>query len=138
MKTKNGFLKRFQLYDTTGLSKTVRKNLMWVLICILFGNVSFSITGGTALTGYVKALGASDFAYSLLLGAPYVAKFMQLITSYVLEKTRARRTLLIWFGIVGRIFQKDPLGRSTKGAIGARGILKLHMWQLRDDYDLLR
>ena len=29
------------------------------------------------------------------------------------------------FGIVGRIFQKDPLGRSTKGAIGARGILKL-------------
>jgi len=103
MKTKNGFLKRFQLYDTTGLSKTVRKNLMWVLICILFGNVSFSITGGTALTGYVKALGASDFAYSLLLGAPYVAKFMQLITSYVLEKTRARRTLLIWFGIVGRM-----------------------------------
>lgn len=95
--------KRFQLYDTTGLSKTVRKNLMWVLICILFGNVSFSITGGTALTGYVKALGATDFAYSLLLGAPYVAKFMQLITSYVLEKTRARRTLLIWFGLVGRM-----------------------------------
>ena len=29
------------------------------------------------------------------------------------------------FGIVGRIFQKDPLGRSTKGAIGARGALKL-------------
>ena len=28
------------------------------------------------------------------------------------------------FGIAGRIFQKDPLGRSTKGAIGARGILK--------------
>lgn len=29
------------------------------------------------------------------------------------------------FGIVGRIFQKDPLGRSTKGAIAARGILTL-------------
>ena len=29
------------------------------------------------------------------------------------------------FGIVGRIFQKDPLGRSAKGAVGARGILKL-------------
>jgi predicted nucleotide-binding protein (sugar kinase/HSP70/actin superfamily) len=29
------------------------------------------------------------------------------------------------FGIVGRIFQKDPLGRSTKGAIGAHGILRL-------------
>ncbi len=29
------------------------------------------------------------------------------------------------FGIVGRIFQKDPLGRSAKGAAGARAILKL-------------
>ena len=29
------------------------------------------------------------------------------------------------FGIVGRIFQKDPLGRSSKGALGAHGILRL-------------
>ncbi len=29
------------------------------------------------------------------------------------------------FGIAGRIFQKDPLGRSAKGAIGAKAILKL-------------
>ena len=29
------------------------------------------------------------------------------------------------FGIVGRIFQKDPLGRSAKGAVGAHGILRL-------------
>lgn len=28
------------------------------------------------------------------------------------------------FGIAGRIFQKDPLGRSGKGALAARGILK--------------
>ncbi|MBP3866791.1 MAG: 2-hydroxyacyl-CoA dehydratase, partial [Eggerthellaceae bacterium] len=29
------------------------------------------------------------------------------------------------FGIVGRIFQKDPLGRSSKGAVGARAALQL-------------
>ena len=29
------------------------------------------------------------------------------------------------FGIVGRIFQKDPLGRSAKGAVGARALLAL-------------
>ena len=29
------------------------------------------------------------------------------------------------FGIVGRIFQKDPLGRSAKGAMGARAALQL-------------
>ena len=29
------------------------------------------------------------------------------------------------FGIVGRIFQKDPLGRSSKGAAGAHAILRL-------------
>lgn len=81
----------------------MRKNLTLVLICILFGSVSTTVTTGSALTGYVKSLGASDFAYSLLVGAPYVAKFMQLVTSFILEKTRARRTILILFGLVGRL-----------------------------------
>ena len=64
------FLSRFSLYDTTGLAKETRKNLRLVILGAVIGNVSFTITGGTALTGYIKALGASDFVYSVLLAMP--------------------------------------------------------------------
>ena len=52
------FLSRFSLYDTTGLAKETRKNLRLVILGVVIGNVSFTITGGTALCGYIKALGA--------------------------------------------------------------------------------
>ena len=45
------FLSRFSLYDTTGLAKETRKNLRLVILGVVIGNVSFTITGGTALTG---------------------------------------------------------------------------------------
>ena len=83
------WLARFSLYDTRGLSATVRKNLRLVILGVVIGNFSFTITGGTALTGYVKALGATDFVYAVLLAVPYIAKFMQLITSYIVERTRS-------------------------------------------------
>ena len=41
------------------------------------------------------------------------------------------------FGIVGRIYQKDPLGRSTKGAIAARGILQLLATMRKPLFDAL-
>lgn len=97
------FLSRFSLYDTTGLAKETRKNLRLVILGVVIGNVSFTITGGTALTGYIKALGASDFVYSVLLAMPYVAKFMQLVTSYILERTRKRRELMLVFGLISRL-----------------------------------
>lgn len=97
------FFSRFSMYDTTGLSETVRKNLRLVILSVVIGNVSFTITGGTALTGYFKALGASDFVYSLLLAVPFASKFMQLITSYILEKTRKRRELMLVFGLISRL-----------------------------------
>ena len=97
------WLARFSLYDTRGLSATVRKNLRLVILGVVIGNFSFTITGGTALTGYVKALGATDFVYAVLLAVPYIAKFMQLITSYIVERTRKRRELMLIFGLASRL-----------------------------------
>ena len=39
------FLSRFSLYDTTGLAKETRKNLRLVILGVVIGNVSFTITG---------------------------------------------------------------------------------------------
>jgi len=94
---------RFSMYDTTGLSRSVRRSLVMIIVGVVFGNVSFPITGGTALTGYIKALGASDFVYSVLLATPFVSKFMQLVASYVLEKTQKRRELMLYVGLVSRL-----------------------------------
>ena len=91
------------MYDTTGLSRSVRRSLVLIIVGVVFGNVSFPITGGTALTGYIKALGASDFVYSILLATPFVSKFMQLVASYVLEKTQKRRQLMIYVGLISRL-----------------------------------
>ena len=94
---------KISMYDTTGLSRSVRRSLVMIIVGVVFGNVSFPITGGTALTGYIKALGASDFVYSILLATPFVSKFMQLVASYVLEKTQKRRELMIYVGLVSRL-----------------------------------
>ena len=103
MKKLNQLLPKLSLYDTTGLSRSVRRSLMMMIVGVVFGNVSFPITGGTALTGYIKALGASDFVYSLLMAAPFVSKFMQLVASYVLEKTQKRRQLMLYIGLFARL-----------------------------------
>ena len=34
---------------------------------------------------------------------PYIAKFMQLITSYIVERTRKRRELMLIFGLASRL-----------------------------------
>ena len=39
------WLARFSLYDTRGLSATVRKNLRLVILGVVIGNFSFTITG---------------------------------------------------------------------------------------------
>lgn len=41
------------------------------------------------------------------------------------------------FGIVGRIYQKDPLGRSSSGAMGAHAILKLLAHMRKPVFDAL-
>ena len=92
-----------ELFDETGLEPHTIKSLKLVILAVAFGTISFNINGGVSMTGYLKALGASDFTFGLLYAIGPLAAPMQLITSYILERTKKRKGLIIVGGIIQRM-----------------------------------
>ena len=96
-------IERIELFDTTGLEPHTIKSLNLVILAVAFGTISFNINGGVAMTGYLKELGTSDFTFGILYAIGPLAAPMQLVTSYILERTRKRKLILIAGGIVQRM-----------------------------------
>jgi len=94
---------RFELFDETGLDAQTIKSLKLVILGVAFGTISFNITGGISMTGYLKELGASDFTFGLLYAIGPIAAPVQLLASYILERTRKRKFLFLTTGIIQRM-----------------------------------
>ena len=94
---------RLELFNETGLEAHTIKSLKLVILAVALGTVSFNINGGIAMTGYLKMLGASDFTFGLLYAIGPLAAPMQLIASYVVERTQKRKSILIASGIIQRM-----------------------------------
>ena len=94
---------RFELFDETGLGAHTVKSLKLVILAVAFGMVSFNINGGIPMTGYLKELGADDFTFGLLYAIGSLAAPVQLLASYLLERTRERRKLFMVCGIIQRM-----------------------------------
>ena len=94
---------RLELFDETGLEAHTIKSLKLVILAVAFGTVSFNINGGIAMTGYLKMLGTSDFTFGLLYAIGPLAAPMQLVASFMLERTRKRKSILIIGGIIQRM-----------------------------------
>ena len=92
-----------QFFDETGLEPHVIKSLKLVILGVAFGTISFNINGGVAMTGYLTELGASDFTFGLLYAIGPLAAPIQLIASYILERTRKRKSLMITAGLIQRM-----------------------------------
>jgi MFS family permease len=90
-------------FDETGLEAHTIKSLKLIIFGIAFGTVFFNITGGVAMTGYLESLGTSNFTFGLLYAIGPAAAPMQLVASYILERTRKRKMLFITFGIIQRM-----------------------------------
>ena len=90
------------LFDETGLNKDTVKSLKLVILAIVFGTICFNITGGVAMTGYLKLLGVSDFVYGLIIAIGPVTSVLQIFASFILERTRKRKFILILAGIIQR------------------------------------
>lgn len=103
MKRKFFNFKPLELFDETGLEAHTIKSLKLVILAVAFGTISFNINGGVAMTGYIKALGASDFTFGLIYAIGPLAAPMQLLASYILERTRKRRFIIIAGGIIQRM-----------------------------------
>jgi len=94
---------RLELFDETGLEPHTIKSLKLVILGVAFGTISFNINGGISMTGYLKTLGASDFTFGLLYAIGPLAAPMQLIISYIMERTKKRKAMFLIGGTIQRM-----------------------------------
>jgi len=90
------------LFDSTGMSEPLRRSLFYVLISAMFVTVNMVVTTGAAWTGFIIKLGLNAFALGALAAIPVAANAIQILISYLFERTGKRRELFLWIGIIGR------------------------------------
>lgn len=95
-------LLRVKLFPETGLEEHVVLGLRIMLLTGMCGQIFNSITTGSALTGYIRALGAGDLLYSVFIAIPNIAVVAQLLAAMVLERTGKRRRMLLTGGTIAR------------------------------------
>lgn len=84
-------------------AEELRRSLNLVIAGITFGMAFFIVTGGPPLTGYIRALGAGDLVYSLIMALPVVTNVLQVFASYFMENTGKRKSIFIIFGFIHRL-----------------------------------
>ncbi len=97
------FNRHIELFDERGLDQNTIRTLRLLIAGVAGGVVWGNITTGVAISGYIKALGASDFLYGLLMALPPLANAFQLLASYVLERTCKRKQMMLVFGLMQRL-----------------------------------
>ena len=94
---------RIAVYDDGSLAKEVARNLRIMIISVQVAQICFNATGGSAFTGYIKALGATDLMLGVLMAMPFCVRVMQIIASYILERTGKRKPLFCSLGLISRL-----------------------------------
>jgi Na+/melibiose symporter-like transporter len=91
------------IFDSTGMSSSLRRSLYLVILAATFGNACGVITTGAAWTGFLReVVHADDFALGIISAIPVIANTSQLFISFIMERRRNRRFMLLFFGIIGR------------------------------------
>lgn len=98
-------LANWDLFDTTGMTRELRKSLYWVIWGVTLGMFATVVTTGASWTGFQREiLQANDFQLGLIAAIPVAANVLQLPISYYMEKKRNRRFLFLCLGLIGRFF----------------------------------
>ena len=90
------------LYDEARLLPDIRRSILFMIFGNLFGNLFGTITGGSALTGLAKDLGANDFIFGVLTAIPLFGTLMQIPAAMLVSRTKKRKTYMLTFGAVSR------------------------------------
>ncbi len=91
------------LFDSTGMTDSLRRNLYLIIFSSMFGMAMNIIVSGAAWTGFLRdIIRADDFQLGLISAIPVAANTTQLFISYIMERKRNRRFLFLFFGILGR------------------------------------
>jgi MFS family permease len=97
------FNRHIELFDERGLDVDTIHTMRLMIAGVAGGVVWSNITTGVAISGYIKALGASDFMYGLIMALPPLANAFQLLASYILERTCKRKPMILLFGLLQRL-----------------------------------
>lgn len=91
------------LYNQNNINEDrLRRDLSLFTYAVALGSIFFSVSTGTPFTGFTSALGANDIQYSILLGVPVAFSLLQFFASRLLEKTRKRKFIFIFSGLIQR------------------------------------
>ncbi len=81
----------------------VRQQLRLLNRAWMLGTVWTYAISGAAMAQYALAVGMPDYAFGILAALPFLATFMQLPGSYLLERYGHRRTIVLWSFTLGRL-----------------------------------
>ncbi|MDR1599445.1 MAG: MFS transporter [Oscillospiraceae bacterium] len=95
--------RRLALFDSPGLSDSLRKSLNLIIIAGAFGTVNANITSGAAWTGFLRSIQANAAALGIFAAIPVAANSVQILISYAVERTGRRREWMLRAGIAGRL-----------------------------------
>ena len=96
---------RLHLFDDTGMTQELRRNLHWVIWAVTAGMLGTVVTTGPVWSAFQRQiLGANDFQLGLIAAIPYIASALQIFLSYLIERKRNRRFVFLFFGLLGRFF----------------------------------
>lgn len=86
--------------------KELRRSLILVILSISFGITFFNVVGnpvgGPPFTGFIRALGANDFMYGIIMALPVLGAVVQILAAYHIENTGRRKPLFLIFGCIHR------------------------------------
>jgi len=91
------------LYDEAGLTHSLRRGLMFVILGNLSGSLFLNITQGSAIVGLAAELGASDFTFGILMAIPLFGTIIQIPAAIIVNRAGKRKKYMLSYGIVSRV-----------------------------------
>lgn len=93
----------FSLNSDLTSDKSLQKSLNFVILGITFGIVFFNVTMGSPVAGFAKAIGFGDLMYGIMLALPVLGGVAQVFASFILEKTKKRKSIFLVSGFLHRL-----------------------------------
>lgn len=76
---------------TETVQHELRRSLNRVILGVSFGIIYFTVINGPPLTGFIRALGANDLIYSIIMALPMLSSVIQVLAAYLFENTGYRK-----------------------------------------------
>ncbi|MFW5976526.1 MAG: MFS transporter, partial [Bacillota bacterium] len=97
-------LLKIQDPDFNNLDSNLKNDIKNSILEGSFGTIMGTLVGGAFLNGFALALGADNFIIGILASLPLLANLIQVIGSYIINKSGDSKKLCITFLFIHRIF----------------------------------